>query len=125
MSNTSSARRSQRVVGRTAVASGPETTSPVARTGERTALPELPVQRLGMVAVRARQWSCEPDDAGEKEERREQMDPAALGGWIWFNLVWGRAVGSDMAGTPRRSHIRPIFGLDMRGADQPGRLRAV
>ena len=46
-----------------------------ARTRDQTDLPELPTLRLGMVAERAQQWSCEMDVAEEEEEMREQMDP--------------------------------------------------
>ena len=31
----------------------------------------------------------------------------------------------DVAGVPGRIHIRPIFGMDMRGAGQPGCLMPV
>ena len=57
------------------MASEPATTSPVARTGERTALPKVAAQRHGTAAERARQWSCDTDDVVEEEDRREQMDP--------------------------------------------------
>jgi hypothetical protein len=56
--------------------------------------------------------------------------------WLGFGPAsgWGRIYAgsggpalarSDVAGVPGRPHIRPIFGLDMGGAGQPGRLRAV
>ena len=69
MSSTSSARRSERIAGCTAVASEPVTTPRTTRTRERTALSELPAQRLGTVAERTRRRSWEPDDAEEEEER--------------------------------------------------------
>ena len=38
--------------------------------------------------------------------------------------VYGVGLGrADVAGTPEPLQIRPIFGLDMGGAGQPGRLR--
>ena len=60
------------------------------------------------------------DSAEEEEERREQMDQAVLG----VDLVQfggGRAAGSDVAGAPGS----PIFGLNMRGVGQSGRLRPI
>ena len=51
----------------------------------------------------------------------ERMERNMCGVW------WARWVGSDVAGMPSHAqarHIRPIFGLDMRGAGQPGPFEA-
>ena len=56
--------------------------------------------------------------------------------WLGFGPVSGRGgfyvgsggpawTGSDMEGMPWRSHIRPIFKLDMVCAGEPGRLRGL
>ena len=53
---------------------------------------------------------------------------------VWSTKQMGRNLcgsdgpawaGSDVAGVPGQPHIRPLFGLDMEGAGQPGRLRAL
>lgn len=38
---------------------------------------------------------------------------------IWRDLGWVRPVGSDVSG---RLHIRPIYGMGLRGVEQPRRL---
>ncbi|KAE8809976.1 hypothetical protein D1007_13295 [Hordeum vulgare] len=75
--------------------------SPVVRTGEWTALPELAAQKLGTAAKRAWRRSREANDVEEEEERREQIDPMVLG-MDWCNLRWGWDVGSDVADAPER-----------------------
>ena len=115
MSNTSSARRSQRVAGRTMAASGPVTTLPAARTG-------------GLFrSWRPRAWERLRTGSGGRVQdgRREggRREEIANGfGWssgrIWCNLECGRAVGCDVAGVcPGASghpHIRLIFGRRSR-----------
>ncbi|EMS56171.1 hypothetical protein TRIUR3_23456 [Triticum urartu] len=61
------------------MASGPATTSSMARTGERSDVPMVAAQRLGTAADRAWQQSYETDAAEKEEERREQMDPVGQG----------------------------------------------
>ena len=71
-------------------------------------------------------------DGGRRGSGRRKGWRAAEGGgrfwWIWCNLAWGLAVGSHVAGVigcARAPHICPIFGLDIRGAGQPGRLMPI
>jgi hypothetical protein len=63
--------------------------------GERTALSEVPGQRLGTAGRRVRRPSDETDiEEEEEEERREQMDP--VGRFGGFDAICGGVRLSDM-----------------------------
>jgi hypothetical protein len=99
----------------TTVASGPRRGWPC--------FPEQAAERLGTAELRTDSAAAEREtDGAEEEEERIRL---LFGGGIWCNLGWGRAVGSDVAGVPGCDRTRLIFGLDMGGAGQPGRLRRV
>ena len=115
MLNTSSARRSRRVVGRTTVASGPATTSLVARMGAL------------FRSWRWRAWERlrSGRGGGRREERSNGSDSSGGRGGgvnlVQFGVGSGCRVRRDERA--RAPHIRLIFGLNMEGAGQPGRLR--
>jgi len=62
---------------------------------------------------------------GRGGERSVGFGRASGGGRIYGGTGGPAGVRSDVADTPGRPLIRPIFGLDMRGAGQPGRLKPV
>ena len=101
---------------------------PGGATGARTIVPMLATQRL-VTAAEQRCWrSCETPVAEEEEERRKQMD--LVGGWGRFDAICGGVGQSSPTwrtcpDAPKRLYIHFIFGLDMRGAGQHGRLRTV
>jgi hypothetical protein len=81
---------------------------------------ELAAESLGTTAERARRRSPDAWHGGGRRREEIANESGWSSGWIWCNLGWDGAVGSDMADVPGRPHIRLIFGLDMGVPVSPG-----